>query len=457
MPHPASFRDPSGFLFRQQDGTLLRQVNQGYHASYRKLMEGGLYAALVEDRLLVDHEELPAGEGLSDSAALVLRPRELPFVSYPYEWAFGGLKNAALLTLEIQRRALEYGMSLKDASGFNIQFDNGRPILIDTLSFEPYVEGRPWVAYGQFCRHFLAPLALISQCDIGLSSLLRTHLDGIPLDLAAQLLPRRSWLNHGLLMHLHLHARMIRRHASTTSPAPSRSKLSLSRLGSLMQSLKRCIRGLTWRTGGTEWIDYEQTHAYEQQAMAVKEQLVRKCLLDVGPATVWDLGCNTGRFSRLAVEVGAQTVAFDRDPACVERLYQACRSEGLSGLLALRQDLTNPTPALGWAHTERDSLAGRGPADMVLSLALIHHLAISNNLPLDRIADWLAGLCRDLVIEWVPKSDPQVQRLLRSREDIFPDYHQAGFEAAFVRLFNVQAADPIPGTDRVLYHMCLRG
>ncbi len=170
MPHPASFRDPSGFLFRQQDGTLLRQVNQGYHASYRKLMEGGLYAALVEDRLLVDHEELPAGEGLSDSAALVLRPRELPFVSYPYEWAFGGLKNAALLTLEIQRRALEYGMSLKDASGFNIQFDNGRPILIDTLSFEPYVEGRPWVAYGQFCRHFLAPLALISQCDIGLSS-----------------------------------------------------------------------------------------------------------------------------------------------------------------------------------------------------------------------------------------------------------------------------------------------
>ncbi len=452
--HPASFRDPSGFLYRNDEGLLLRQINASYLPTYRQLRDGGLYDNLVADRLLVEHEELPAETGLDGDAALIIRPRQLPFICYPYEWPFGGLKNAALLTLEIHRRALEHGMALKDASGFNIQFDDSHPLLIDTLSFETFQE-RPWIAYRQFCRHFLAPLALAAWQDPTLGNLLAVHLDGIPLELASRLLPRRSWLTPGLLMHLHLHARMIRRHADRAGSARD-ARLSKTGQLRLIESLKRTVRALNWTPSRTQWSDYDQTHGYNASELAEKDRLVRAHLQSCQPQTVWDLGANTGRFSRMAADAGARVVAFDADLACVERLYQQCREERRSGLLALRQDLTNPSPALGWAHTERQSLSDRGPVEMVLALALVHHLAISNNLPFERISSWLATLCRHLLIEWVPRSDPQTQRLLRSRENIFEDYDQAGFEAGFAERFSIRSADRLADSGRVIYWMVRR-
>ena len=201
----SSFRDPGGFLFRRE-GSLYRQVNRACAEDFQLLESSGLAASLREAGLLIPHVEADVEPPRPDIAFRVIRPEPVPFISYPYEWSFSQLKDAALTTLRIQKIALRHGMILKDASAYNIQFHRGRPVLIDTLSFTRYEEGQPWVAYRQFCQHFLAPLALMAYRDVRLSALLRTEIDGVPLDLAAGLLPWRTRLKPGLLMHLHVHA-----------------------------------------------------------------------------------------------------------------------------------------------------------------------------------------------------------------------------------------------------------
>ncbi|MFA6954569.1 MAG: SAM-dependent methyltransferase [Thermoanaerobaculia bacterium] len=449
---PSSFRDPSGFLFRR-DGVLYRQVNRQYRENFELLTGSGLLEELTTGGLMVPHEEVAIDPPAGESRLTVIRPQAVPFVSYPYEWSFSQLKDAALTTLEIQRRALERGMSLKDASAYNIQFFRGRPTLIDTLSFERYRDGEPWVAYRQFCQHFLAPLALMAYRDVRLSQLFRLHIDGPPLDLASSLLPSRTKLRFSLLSHLHLHAAAQRRYADAgRAGARATPRVSLFALRGLIESLRAAVARLKWSPGGSEWVDYyEEGHRYSDGALGHKMDVVREFIARVEPASVWDLGANTGRFSRLASDRGIPTVAFDIDAGAVERNYLECRRKGEANLLPLVQDLTNPSPSLGWNNEERMSLGARGPAGMVLALALAHHLAISNNVPLPLVARFFRGLSRHLVIEFVPKSDDQVQRLLASRQDIFPDYTKAGFEEAIRGQFRIIASIPIRDSERTLY------
>ena len=455
---PSSFRDPSGFLFRGPDGELLRQINHHYVDDYHRLIQSSLCDQLFRDELLIEHEEVSVDLRATDDAAYVIRPRELPFISYPYEWCFSALQDAALLTLELQQRAMTVGLSLKDASAYNVQFDGCRPVFIDTLSFERYEPGRPWTSYGQFCQHFLAPLALMAKTHIGLNRLLALHLDGVPLDLATRLLPLKSRWNPGLLMHIHLHARAVRKHRCTSIDATLDNSLRLTQmspraLATLVDSLSRTIRSLSWSPQGTEWFDYYQEHSYCPEAFEEKRRTVSRFLDCIEPKMVWDLGANTGTFCRLAREQGAATIAFDLDPACVERHYLACRGDRDRRVLPLLLDLTNPSPAIGWGNEERSSIVERTPNDTVMALALIHHLAIANNLPLARIAQFLSKLCRWLIIEFVPKEDPQARRLLQSRRDIFDDYNQEGFEAALARYFLIDERVPVGEDGRVLYLM----
>lgn len=450
-----SFRDPSGFVFRK-DGTLFRQVNTGYREHYDLLASSGLAAELQAEGLLVGHEECRLDLAPTAGAYRVIRPDLVPFVSYPYEWCFGQLKDAALLTLAIQEKALARGMSLKDASAYNVQFIQGRPVLIDTLSFEKYPEGRPWVAYRQFCQHFLAPLALMACRDARLGQLSRLHLDGVPLDLASALLPGRTRLRFSLLAHVHLHARSQKRFAD--KPLAGRGRpMSRFSLLALIDSLASAVSGLHWQPRATEWADYYDRTNYSAPALAGKEKLLRDILLALQPRQVWDIGANTGVFSRLASRAGIFTVALDIDPAAVEKNYRQCRRGNEKFLLPLLGDITNPSPGSGWENRERLSLLQRGPADTVLALALVHHLAIANNLPLARVAGFFSRLCRTLVIEFIPKSDSQVQRLLASREDIFPDYHADGFEREFLRCFAIERREAINGSERILYVMRSRG
>ena len=447
----ASFRDPSGFLF-SRGGVLYRQINRKYEGEYTRLMDSGLYDKLVKARLLVQHIEAEESPAESDSAYKVIQPERVPFISYPYEWSFGQLKDAALATLSIQRRALKVGISLKDASAYNIQFLRGKPTLIDTLSFEIYKEGQPWVAYRQFCQHFLAPLALMALRDVRLNQLLRVYIDGVPLDLASELLPFKTRFNFGLLTNLHLHASAQKKYSGTDVKTRA-GTMSKQALTGLIASLDSGIRNLNWNPTGTECGNYYDIKNYSESAFEHKKQLVGEWSARLKPSLVWDLGANNGVFSRVAGEAGGYVVSFDIDPAAVEQNYRQVKGEKAENILPLLLDLTNPSPAIGWANQERDAFAARGPADMVLALALIHHLAISNNVPLPQVADFLSALGKWLVIEFVPKSDSQVQKLLVSREDIFPNYTRDGFEAAFQQKFKIAEAVNLRESERVLYLM----
>jgi hypothetical protein len=454
---PASFRDPSGFIF-QHEGELYRQVNRSYRDHYQMLMDSGLYAALVKQGMLTPHDEVDGPVADESSVWRILKPEPINLISYPYEWCFSQLKDAALLTLDIQRIALEHGMSLKDASAYNIQFQRGRPIFIDTLSFEPYIEGTPWVAYRQFCQHFLAPLAVMAKRDVRLMQLKRAQIDGLPLDLASILLPRRTWLNFGLLMHLHLHARTQKAFAASHK-APSATTLRLSNVSKvgligLLDGLRKTVMKLDWKPGGTEWGDYYNDTNYSDSSFETKRNHIAAFLDDVDPINIWDLGANIGLFSRIASDRGISTVAFDIDPSAVEINYRQVRKQSESSLLPLILDLTNPSPGLGWNSNERDALTDRGPVDCIMALALIHHLSISNNVPFGRVASFFSELCSNsLIIEFVPKSDSQVQRLLRSREDIFIEYDREHFEQIFSEHFTIRRAEVIEGSERILYLM----
>ncbi len=450
----ASFRDPSGFMFNQK-GLVYRQINKSYQADYDTLMESGLYERLTKSGAMIAHEEVDKALALiPDLVYKVVKPEPIDFISYPYEWCFGQLREAALLTLAIAKRSLEFGMSLKDASAYNVQHFKGRAVLIDTLSFEIYREGEPWIAYRQFCQHFLAPLALMVYCDVRLSQLMRVNIDGIPLDLASALLPNKTYFRFGLLMHIHMHARSQKRYSDQIVVKDVvKAKMSRMALIGLLESLETTVKNLTVKGINTEWAGYYQDNNYSEDAFQAKKQVISAFLARIKPDSVWDLGANTGEFSRLASDQGIRTVAFDIDPGAVTQNYKQVKAKHEKNILPLVMDLTNPSPSLGWHHQERSSLVARGPVDAILALALVHHLAIANNVPLLDIANFFKDLGRYLIIEFVPKTDSQVKRLLTTREDIFPDYTQSGFEIAFGQAYKILESKALVGSERMLYLM----
>ena len=451
-----SFRDPSGFIF-WQDGQPYRQIQQRFAAEWDAFEASSLKRRLTEAGLLIPYEPVPIGRAQGPDAHAVIRPERIEFISYPYEWTFGELRDAALLTLDAQLEAMAEGWQLKDASAYNVQFRDARPILIDSLSFEPLEEGAPWVAYRQFCEHFLAPLALIARRDVRLASLLRVDPDGIPLDLASSLLPWRTRLDFGLLSHVHLHARAQRRYAGNESEvevdAARGARISRQRLEGLIKNLRGTVERLRWEPAGTEWSDYADHTSYGDAATADKSRLVEAFVNEAQGSRLWDLGANTGRYSRIAADAGKRVIAFDIDPAAAERDYRQVRHEGRGDILPLILDVANPSPGIGWAGRERRSLLERADPDIVLALALVHHVAISRNVPLPMVLGLFADLARYAIVEFVPKEDSQVRRLLARRPDIFPDYAVAGFESAFAARFALLRREEIPGTERTLYLM----
>ena len=451
--HSASFRDPSGFLFNRE-GILYRQVNNSYSQEYDHLIESGLFGALEKNGRIISQEEIDISPSYPEKSYKVVKPDLIPFISYPYEWSFSQLKEAALVTLTIQERALKVGMSLKDASGYNIQFNQGKALLIDTLSFEFYKEGDPWVAYKQFCQHFLAPLALMAKKDVHLNQLLRNYIDGIPLELASKLLPKNTKVIPGLMMHIHMHANAQVKYANNTDEAPQEKKeMSKDSLLGIIESLKNTVRKLSWTPAGTEWGNYYEITNYTDTAFLHKKELISAWVAERKPAQVWDLGANNGVFSRLASEQGVFTVSFDIDPAAVEQNYRQVKEAKEEKLLPLVLDLTNPSPALGWHNRERESFTNRAPADMVFALALIHHLAISNNVPFQQLADFFSDAGKWLIIEFIPKSDSQVKKLLQSREDIFDEYTLEDFERVFQTRFTIHKKVKINEAERHLFLM----
>lgn len=448
----SSFRDPSGFVFFQ-NGELYRQINKIYHEDYELLISSGLFERLKRKRKIVSHMEVQIPSPEPDLLFKIIKPEPIKFISYPYEWSFSQLKDAALLTLNIQKEALLSDMILKDASAYNIQFQDGHPILIDTLSFTKYIEGEAWTAYKQFCQHFLAPLSLMSLKDIQLNELLKNHIDGIPLELTSKLLPVKSWLNFRLLSHIHLHAKAQKNITikSTNNKQPTQT-ISKTALIGIIENLEKTIKRITWTPSGTNWLDYYQATNYSESAFEKKKGIIRELLLSIQPKTVIDLGANTGVFSRECRELdGCYVVSSDVDPGAVELNYLEAKRAKERYLLPLVIDLTNPSPSIGWGNEERLSFTKRAKADVIMALALIHHLAISNNLPLIKIFKFFSTMGKYIIIEFVPKEDSQVQRLLSTREDIFNEYTLEGFIKVAKNYYEVIRQIAIPETNRTIF------
>lgn len=458
--HRASFRDNSGFIFSKQ-GSLYRQINSSYKEEFDAYVTSGLHQALVKRGYIVDHEEISLDEHCRDNVHKVIKPVLIPYLTYPYEWSFSQLQDAAKLTLDIQLLALDFGFTLKDASAFNIQFYQGKPVLIDTLSFTRYLQG-PWVAYRQFCQHFLAPLLLKKYCDHRLGRMAELYIDGVPLDLASRLLPRHTWFSFNALSHIHLHAKMQSRYSASGDSGSQHiekasSKMDIGKLGALVTSLRAYVAGLSWSSANTEWGDYYDNTNYSQASMLGKQEIIESYLKDFDKpiSLLADLGANNGHFSRIASKYSHRVISFDFDELAVEQNYLKVRAEGDERILPVVLDLFNPSPSIGWANEERSAFVGREKFEVMIALALIHHLAISNNVPLNKIIQLLHNLVSDyLIIEFVPKSDSQVEHLLATREDIFPDYHEQGFEQALQGCFTIMRKDTIPHSVRTLY--CLK-
>lgn len=342
-------------------------------------------------------------------------------------------------------------MSLKDATPFNIQFKEGRPLWIDTLSFEIYQEGNPWIAYRQFCETFLAPLALMSYGDLRMNRLLADFSQGIPLDLAASLLPWKSRFS-SLALHLHLQAKTLHRNFASRDQK-TLGKMSRSGMLRILEDLENLVSGLKPRAQETTWRNYEEIGSYETAGLLSKKKIVSDFLQKIPAGMLWDLGANQGLFSKLAAEKSPFVIAFEKDPAAAENHYQSLKENKIKNVLPLVMDLLHPSPALGWENEEQASFLQRGPAQTALALALIHHLAISEYLPLPHIASFFSKICRHLIVEFVPKDDPKTQLLLSRRPDIYPDYHSQAFEKSFSKHFKIHASCPIENSSRTLYWM----
>jgi hypothetical protein len=448
--HPFSYRDPSGFVFEEKD-LFYRQVHQSYAVHYDLLIRSGLYEKLVEKGLLIPHTEIAENMTQSPYWYKTLLPRQLTRISYATEWSPGQLKDAAMLTLKIQQIAMEHGMILKDATPFNIQFEEGRPIFIDTLSFEKYDPSRPWIAYRQFCECFLFPLYLQHYLRTGTDKLMNTWPDGIPAAMTARLLPMKSRLNAGAWMHVFLQS-----HIHSDPRGKSREAgFSQTKLGHLIAHLTSLINNLTAKKAApTAWSNYYGGTIMGKAYLENKERLFRQSLQEIEFSSALDLGANDGWFARILAERNVPVLAVDSDWQCIDTLYKYTREKNLPNILPLVVDISNPTPPSGFRHEERASFTNRARSGLVIALALLHHLSLSRNIPLPLIAGYLNELTEAyLIIEFIPLSDEKAQELIVNK-NILPDgYDLVHFETVFSRYFRIEKKEQIPGTDRIIYRM----
>ena len=452
----SSFRDPDGYVF-SYNGEIFRCVIPSYELAYKQLMSSGLYTHLTDTGALVSHEEvsLSSSHPLFSEGKRILRPMQLPFINYPYEWSFGQLQEAAILTLDVLAASLEHGMILKDASAFNVSWHEGKAIFFDTLSFSLYEDGSPWAGYRQFCSHFLAPLALMSYIDLRMQKLFLTNIDGIPLDLTTKLLPWITRFKPSLSIHLHMHSYLQKKKAAT------RDKLQVSlkkkSLYNLIESLRDCVTDLKFPKVRTEWGDYYSNTNYTVEQARNKKSVIMAWLEKVRPSRVADLGSNDGTYSILAARSSELVVAMDVDPVAVQANYVMCKDQKQTHVTPLVNDLTAPSPAIGWHCRERSSIFERLRPDLGMALALVHHLSISNNVPFSNIFSMFADMAPTWIIEFVDKKDTQVQRLLTNRPDIFHEYTQSMFEEQAKVQFSIEQRHHIEGTQRTLYLLKLKG
>ncbi|MGN6399638.1 MAG: hypothetical protein ACTHMD_04230 [Flavisolibacter sp.] len=452
IKHSSSYRDPSGFLFYEND-ILYRQVNNIFKDDFDLFISSGLYQQLVDKNILIPHKKIEENITGSTDWYQTIQPEKISFISYPYEWCFDMLKDAALLTLEAAQEAMNYGMMLKDASAYNVQWHKGKMIFIDTLSFEKWDESRPWIAYRQFCEHFLAPLALMHYLKLPLQNLSFAYADGIPLTLAKKLLPSRSKFNLNTYLHLHLHAN-ISENAKTANPKRQTLKpFSATKLKNLLRSLEETVRSFSLNNPSGVWSGYYNEAFQREDYVVPKKQIVENWISRVNAYSAIDVGANEGEFSELLAAKNIFTISADFDHYSVNRLYNTTKKNNNASILPLIIDFANPSPAIGVNNEERSSFLQRTNTELVLALAVIHHLAIGKNIPFENIAAMFQSLGNWLIIEFVSKEDEKIQLMLQQKKDVYYDYNEEKFITAFKNFYSIIEKAEIGNSGRRLFLM----
>jgi hypothetical protein len=449
---PGSFRDRNGTVFYRDD-RVFRTLSPQALANWRQLERTKFFAEHQAARRIVATRL--ADDMVLENASGVLEHERVPFVSYPYEWTFGMLEDAALLHLALMRDALAEDMILKDSSPYNVQWVGGQPVHIDIPSFEPLRRGDPWIGYRQFCELFLYPLMLQAYKGVSFRPWLRGRIDGIPVDEMQRLMSARDLLRPGVLMHVSAQNALQRRYSGGSKNvrgALAEAGFAKGLIETNVKKLTALVGKLTLPQDRTEWSDYDQTHSYEAAEFERKAAFVGKAAASRRWCLAWDLGCNTGTFSRIVEPYADQVVAMDGDPMAIERLYQREKAEGASrSILPLVVNVADASPNQGWLGAERKGLAERGRPELTLCLALVHHIVISANIPLAAFIGWLADLGTSLVIEFVGREDEMVQVLLANREDQYQDYHQDTFRTLLGARFEIVDEQPLKGGKRHIY------
>ncbi|MBK5232583.1 MAG: methyltransferase [Thermoleophilia bacterium] len=458
---PGSFRDRDSRVVITDDA-ILRALSPEGAGDWDALATSPLLETLVNKGELIPTKEVDVSvlNGSTDllptGVTRVLEHQRVPFISYPYEWTFSMLRDAALLQLDLGIASVDEGLMLKDATPYNVQFQGSSPVFIDVGSFEKIPEGLPWVGYRQFCMLYLYPLLFQAHKDIPFHPWMRGSIDGIqPID-AIKVFSLRDRLRRGVFLHTSLHARLDRR-ANKSGPgdpdAPKKERnVKPEAVKAHMASMRRLVDKLRWKTGETSWSGYRQHNTYSDDDDKRKVSFVAEVANNKHPTLTWDMGCNDGAYSRIAAENSDRVVAFDFDHATVEALYRSLRAEGNTKILPLVGNLADPSPGLGWRGLERRTLADRGAPDLMLALALIHHVSISANIPIAEFLEWVKDLGSTLLIEFPKRTDPMVRALLANKQEgANLDYDLENFELELGRRFNVEKREELPSGDRVLY------
>ncbi len=455
---PGSFRDPESRVFYAGE-EVFRALSPDGLSDFEALRGTGLLDddRVVRTELVADGAAggRAAREGLLvHEPAGVLRHERIPFVSYPYEWTFSMLKDAALVQLDLLLASLEHDLVLKDSTPYNVQFKGARPVFVDVGSFERIREGEPWVGYRQFCMLYLYPLLLQAVKDVPFHPWMRGSIDGITPRQMRNLLSFRDRFHRGMFTNVFLHARLEDRYADR----PDQVKQEVRRVFKKelfvanVRKMRKLVERVSWDPPEGVWTAYGERNSYTDDDAARKDDFVRQVAATQPWNLVWDIGANNGRYSRIAAEGARTVVAVDADQGPMELLYRDLKQEANEQILTLTMNLADPSPGLGWRGLERKALPDRGKPDLVLALALVHHVAISANVPVREFVDWLSSLGSALVIEFPTREDPMVKKLLAPKRDgLHPDYELGYFERTLSEAFEIERSERLESGTRVLY------
>jgi len=431
---PISYKDPSGYIIKREEG-YYRYVTRDYALEFEHLISSGLYKTLIDEYLLIPHREIEDKEA-GKNFYKVLFPQQIELITYPFEWTYSQWQEMVLTFLRINQIALEHGMILKDATPYNFVFVEGECILLDSLSFRFFKDGDPWIAYRQFCEEILGPLSLMRYNDPSWARLQQSSMRGLPLIFISNQLPLRSWFNTVCLLHIHLHAKFQGRKEKTKQTHAGFSKQKLNILFDLLKNtITKWDRPLN---GKSIWDHYYETDIEDPNYLTDKTACINQWLSELNPNSTIDLGANTGKFSFLAAQYSKQVIAVESDMNCMEEIRKGCHQKKINTINTIVADITEPSPALGWDNAEKTALLQRLNGDVLMALALVHHLCLSKNIPLDFIAKAFADIStRYVIVEFIPKEDSKAKLLLQQREDIFTKYTEAHFVKYFETHFRL--------------------